>query len=148
MTVTLLSSALPGTGYAEEADSEKQVVSENFNSQITGEAPAGFAVSEGGGTVRIADLPDSSNKSVYLQDTSTSTNVALSKSFEPLAGVVTVEMKFMMPVYAGSAKVIRLERQWQSGGYIGNEVRQCHLSPCGRYIRAVDSSDTEPMDRF
>ena len=109
MTVTLLSSALPSTGYAEEAASQKQVVGENFNSQLTGEAPAGFAVSEGGGTVRVAELPDSLNKSVYLQDTSTSTNVALSKSFEPLAGLVTVEMKFMMPVYAGSAKVIRLK---------------------------------------
>lgn len=109
MVVTLISSAFPNVGYAEDTAPVKQVVSENFNAQITGETPAGFAVSEGGGTVRTVELPEPSNKSVYLQDTSTSTNVALSKSFEPLAGGVTVEMKFMMPAYAGSTKVIRLK---------------------------------------
>lgn len=109
MAVTLLSSVMPSVGYAEDTASGKQVVSENFNAQITGEAPAGFAVSEGGGSVHVAELPDSLNKSVYLEDSSTSTNVALSKAFEPLAGGVTVEMKFMMPAYAGSTKVIRLK---------------------------------------
>ncbi len=109
MAVALFGSAWPSALHAEETASGKQVVSENFNAQITGEAPAGFAVSEGGGTVRTAELPDSSNKSVYLEDTSTSTNVALSKSFEPLAGAVTIGMKFMMPAYAGSTKVIRLK---------------------------------------
>ncbi|WP_205418625.1 pectate lyase [Paraliobacillus sediminis] len=91
--------------------SAEEVVSfqTDFNDEITGDIPKDLDVSENGGTVRLVDLPDISNKSVFLNDTSDTTNVSLSKSFDDLVGIVTVEMSFMQPTYTSSTKVMRIK---------------------------------------
>ncbi len=102
-------SADPAAEASAVASAAQTVVEERFDDMTTGETPAGFSVSEGGGTVRVAEIPDAANKSLYLEDTSASTNVLAGKSFDALAGEVTVEMKFMMPAYVSSTKVVRLK---------------------------------------
>ncbi|WP_373229848.1 pectate lyase [Cohnella sp.] len=97
------------SAYASGFDGKVEAVNETFNAMATGQTPVGFTVSEGGGTVRVAEVPNALDKSVYLDDTSTSTNVIMSTSIEPLAGQVTVEMDFMMQAYVSSTKVIRLK---------------------------------------
>ncbi|WP_199620690.1 pectate lyase [Paenibacillus alkalitolerans] len=109
LTVTPLLSVLPNEARAEETSSGEPAVTETFDSQATGDVPAGFSVSEAGGTVRIAAVPDESNKSVHLNDTSETTNVMLSKSFEPLAGLVTMQLKFMQQTYTSATKIVRIK---------------------------------------
>ncbi|MGP4038471.1 pectate lyase [Gracilibacillus sp. D59] len=85
------------------------VFERDFNDDVVGETPSDVAVSEGGGTVTVADVPSADNKSVFLDDTSNDTNVILSKSVEDLGGVVTVETLFMQPSYTSSTKVLRIK---------------------------------------
>ncbi|MCI3923129.1 pectate lyase [Paenibacillus sp. TRM 82003] len=109
MTVTGFGSAWgsPIAGAAEA--SPVMIVEESFNGMTSGEAPVGFTASEGGGTVRVADVPDAANKSVYLNDTSAETNVILSKSFDDLSGTVTIDLSYMMETYVSSTKVVRVK---------------------------------------
>ncbi|SHM52466.1 pectate lyase [Gracilibacillus kekensis] len=81
----------------------------DFNEEVVDEVPSSVTVSEGGGTVRVKEVPSSENKSVFLNDTSDDTNVILSKNFEDVEGVVTAEMKFMQPSYTSSTKVMRVK---------------------------------------
>jgi len=80
----------------------------NFNSTSVGNAPSTYTVAEGGGTVRIAASPSSANRSVYLNDTSTTTLVQMSKTFAAQSGKVEAEFKFMQPALVNNAKVFRL----------------------------------------
>ncbi|MFS1512070.1 pectate lyase [Chengkuizengella sp. SCS-71B] len=98
---------------AEEGTEEIVVVNANFNEDMVGGAPSGFDVSEGGGTVTVVET-DASNRSVFLDDTSDSTNVSLSTNFEALGDQVTVDMKFMQPAYTSSTKVARLKGKGQA----------------------------------
>jgi len=112
LALTMAVSPLGGAGWAkaeESAAAVQTVVAESFDGMTTGETPAGFSVSEGGGTVRVAEVPDAANKSLFLADTSASTHVLAGKSFDALAGEVTVELKYMMPAYVSSTKVVRIK---------------------------------------
>jgi len=80
----------------------------NFNSTSVGSMPSTYTVSEAGGTVRIAGTPSSSNRSVFLNDTSTTTLVSASKTFTAQSGVVDAEFKFMQPALVNNTKVFRL----------------------------------------
>jgi pectinesterase len=80
----------------------------NFNSTSVGSTPSTYTVVEGGGTVRIAGAPSSSNRSVFLNDTSTTTLVSLSKAFTSQTGKVDAEFKFMQPTLVNNTKVFRL----------------------------------------
>src|SRR5690606_29393350 len=68
--------------YAEETDASTFLFEADFNNETTGERPADFDVSEGGGTVEVTEVPDTSNKSVFLSDTSETADVKVSKSFD------------------------------------------------------------------
>nr|BAB90989.1 pectate lyase P358 [Bacillus sp. P-358] len=94
---------------AEENIASTFLFEADFNNEITGEHPAEFDVSEGGGTIRVTEVPNDTNKSVFLDDTSETLDVNLNKSFDELVGVVTVQMKFMQPKYTSSTKVMRLK---------------------------------------
>ncbi|MFC4403033.1 pectate lyase [Gracilibacillus xinjiangensis] len=94
---------------ADEDFNNVVIVEENFNDEGTGEVPSNVTVSEGGGTVRVADVPSEDNKSVFLEDTSEDTNVIVSKSFDDLVGIVTAELKFMQETYTSSSKVMRIK---------------------------------------
>lgn len=94
---------------AEETDDSSFLFEANFNEDITGEPPANFNVSENGGTIEVTEVPDLTNKSVFLNDTSETAYVNLSKSFDELVDVVTVQMKFMQPKYTSSTKVLRVK---------------------------------------
>ncbi|MDP5272613.1 pectate lyase [Chengkuizengella axinellae] len=98
---------------AEDGTEEIVVVDANFNEDVVGGAPSGFDVSEGGGTVTVVET-EASNRIVFLDDTSDSTNVALSTNFEALGNLVTVDMKFMQPSYTSSTKVARLKGKGQA----------------------------------
>jgi len=80
----------------------------NFNSTSVGSTPSTYAVSEAGGTVRIAAIPGSSNRSVFLNDTSITTLVSAKKTFAAQGGIVDAEFKFMQPTLVNNTKVLRL----------------------------------------
>src|SRR5699024_11365709 len=100
----------PETPETPEIPEEATIIfEEDFNDDLVGETPKNMDVSEAGGTVRVVELPDANNKSVFVDDTSDSTNVSISKSFEDLTGLITVEMKFMQAEYTSSTKIMRLK---------------------------------------
>jgi pectin methylesterase-like acyl-CoA thioesterase len=80
----------------------------NFNTASIGSQPSGFIVSEAGGTVRTAAVPSSSNRSVYLNDTSTSTLVSLKKTFTAQSGKIDAQFKFMQSELKNNTKIFRL----------------------------------------
>lgn len=80
----------------------------NFNSTSAGSTPSTYTVAEGGGTVRVANTPSSGNRSVFLNDTSTTTLVSMSKTFTAQSGKVDAEFKFMQPTLVNNTKVFRL----------------------------------------
>lgn len=80
----------------------------NFNSIATGIQPTGYTISESGGTVRVTAVPSSSNRSVFLNDTSTSSLVSLKKSFATQSGKIEAEFKFMQPTQVNSTKIFRV----------------------------------------
>lgn len=100
--------SIPRVSYAAEAI-DKVVLESNFDDDAIGQAPIGFEVSEGGGTVQVVDVPGAGSRSVYLHDTSEETNVILSQSFEPLTSEAAVELRFMMPEYGSATKVARIK---------------------------------------
>lgn len=97
------------------------LVDSNFNNEVTGSVPAGYTVSETGGSVRIVEVPDVNNKSVFLNDTSTSSDVDLTRTFTAQTGTVTLECKFMQPVKRNSHKIIRFAQEGQSGPAVSIE---------------------------
>ncbi len=123
---TTIFSTMPVTLVKAESDFNNVVIfEEDFNDDETGQTPANLDVSEDGGAVTVEELPDADNKSVYLNDTSESDDVSISKSMEDLDNQVTIEMKFMQPEYTSSTKVMRLKGDGTSviietnDGYIG-----------------------------
>ncbi|SFL43446.1 pectate lyase, PelA/Pel-15E family [Gracilibacillus orientalis] len=110
LVFTTVFSTMPVTMVKAESDFNNVVIfEEDFNEDVTGEAPANLDVSEDGGEVTVEELPDADNKSVFLNDTSDSDDVLISKSMEDLENQVTIEMKFMQPEYTSSTKVMRLK---------------------------------------
>ncbi|SER68130.1 pectate lyase, PelA/Pel-15E family [Gracilibacillus ureilyticus] len=110
LTFSTVLPTMPFTVVKADEDFNNVVIFEDdFNDETTGEVPGNVTVSEGGGSVRVVDVPSEDNKSVYLDDTSEDTNVIVSKSFDDLTGVVTAEMKFMQETYTSSSKVMRIK---------------------------------------
>lgn len=93
---------------AGHAEAATPIVDANFNNVTVNAKPSGFTITEEGGTVRAAAVPSSSNKSVYLNDTSTTALVSLKKSFTAQTGKIDAAFKFMQPSLKNSAKVMRL----------------------------------------
>src|SRR5690625_231955 len=92
-------------------------------------------IGEAGGTVRVVDVPGSDNKSVFLDDTSDSNHVIISKTFEDIAGIGTVEMKFMQPDYTSSTKIMRLK----------GDGTPIIIETNGDHINYRTGSDFEPL---
>lgn len=101
---------LPPTGEPET------LVNENFDSVEGEQIPPGWTFNNAGGTVSVAADPGSTDKSLRLYDTSTSTVVSASASFAPTATGVTTEFKIKfgnqsnlyVRVYGGATEAIRL----------------------------------------
>ncbi|WP_018930363.1 pectate lyase [Gracilibacillus lacisalsi] len=107
---TTIFSTIPVMLVKAESDFNNVVIFEDdFNDEETGTEPANLDVSAAGGEVTVEALPDAENKSVYLNDTSESDDVLISKSLDDLDNQVTIEMKFMQPTYTSSSKVMRLK---------------------------------------
>ncbi|MBP1990245.1 hypothetical protein [Paenibacillus eucommiae] len=67
-------------------------VFETYDSQTTGLAPASWTLDDtSGGTVKIAEQPSATDKSVLLNDTSATNAVIASRTFTATSGYVTVE---------------------------------------------------------
>ncbi|TCK92768.1 uncharacterized protein DUF1565 [Natranaerovirga hydrolytica] len=98
------------------ANTSNVLLEDNFNNQSTGSIPNGYTVDESGGTVRIANVPSSNNKSVHLNNSSTSSNVKLSKDFDAQNDIITMEFQFMQPVVNSSHKIMKL---YDTQGTIG-----------------------------
>ncbi|MBE1441463.1 pectinesterase family protein [Paenibacillus sp. OAS669] len=99
-----LASALP----AGQAYAAAPLWDDDFNGGAAGAAPSGYTLSEAGGTVRVVNVPSASNKSVYLNDTSTTGLVNLKKTFASQTGTTELELKFMQPAMVNNTKIIRL----------------------------------------
>lgn len=109
LLVTTILPALPTKVVKAESNFNNVVIlNENFDDEAVGETPAGLDISEAGGSVTIAE-DETGNKFVQLEDTSESDSVQISKSFEALTGIVTIQLKFKQPSYKSSAKVLRVK---------------------------------------
>lgn len=110
LIIMLLFMSVSGAIPSLRVSAENTIIFESdFSDDETGVAPNNMEVYEEGGTVSVVDMLEMDNKAVYLDDTSDSTNVKLSKSFDELGGIVTVELAFMQPTYTSSTKVMRIK---------------------------------------
>jgi hypothetical protein len=67
---------------------------ETFNEDPTGSSPVGWTLSNANGSVTIAEVPSSTDKSVKINRTASGTNrTSLARTVSPLSGTVTVEAK-------------------------------------------------------
>lgn len=104
----VLAAALFGLTPVERAQAAAPLADNNFNSTAAGAQPSGFTVTEAGGTVRVASVPSSANRSVFLNDTSTTALSSLKRTFTSQTGKVEAVFKFMQPSLANNTKVFRL----------------------------------------
>ena len=96
-------------GHAEMENESVVIIDENFDQYEKGDQPDQFAYMEDGGRVKVVDTPNEENKSMYLEDTSSESHVALNYTFEDVSDILLVEVKFMQEKYGSSTKVIRLK---------------------------------------
>src|SRR5690625_7861017 len=68
--MNFFSSVPPKLVKAEVAEEQKVIFESDFDNDEVGEVPSEFDVLEDGGTVRVVEDPDTTNKSVFLDDTS------------------------------------------------------------------------------
>ncbi|WP_082673090.1 cadherin-like beta sandwich domain-containing protein [Paenibacillus senegalimassiliensis] len=123
--------------------------SSNFNQTPTGEAPgAPWAVSQTGGSIQIADIPDVFNKSVMLHRSSNSGSTSMSQTFSPgsLKGVVTLTADIMRPDNNSSgSNWISVPYIYSSAGTSGQHVGISLAFSKGKIIAYVGGSTTELM---
>lgn len=93
---------------------------DTFDQDETGQPPAGYEVVQDAGTVRVVEVPDAGNKSVELFD-DRSGYTQIDKRFDRQTDLVVAEFRFMQPVKANSAKVLRLVTE-AGVGKTANEV--------------------------
>ncbi|MFM9327553.1 pectinesterase family protein [Paenibacillus mesotrionivorans] len=103
----VLAAALFGLAPSGQALAAAPLADNNFNSTAAGSQPSGFTVSEDGGTVRVAAVPSSANRSIFLNDTSTTALSGLKKGFTSQNGKVEATFKFMQPSLVNNTKVFR-----------------------------------------
>lgn len=80
----------------EGASTVETLVSDSFDTQTAGSDPAGWAVTESGGSVGVANVPSAANRSVQLVKTSADTGsmVRMSRTLaQPLSGSIGIEAK-------------------------------------------------------
>mgnify|MGYP005836765193 CR=1 FL=1 len=74
------------------------LINDTFNEMTTGQAPAGWTISNSGGTVNVEYVPgSSSDRCIKQADNSTTADTKAVKSFYPQSGKFTAEFKMMMP---------------------------------------------------
>lgn len=68
-------------------------VSDDFDAMATGFAPTGWTANTSGGTVTVEEVPDSTDKSLKVNDTDSGEYTDATKTFDPVGGLVTVEFR-------------------------------------------------------
>lgn len=111
----LTSSVLPTVPFtivkAETVSETVPLFEDDFSNDVVGEVPLQFDVVEAGGTVRVVVDEETQNQYIHLDDTSTETNVQLTKKFADVTNQLIVEMDFMQDTYTNSTKIMRLKGQ-------------------------------------
>ena len=98
-TVTGKNSA--STGYMSHIDyfllnqSDDIIVHDDFNAMTTASEPTGWTVDTSQGTVTVQNVPSSTDKSVLITKSGTTTGMRTSmyKTFTPVSGIVSIEAK-------------------------------------------------------
>lgn len=85
------------------------IILEDFNDQEVGESPRDFDKKEDSGSVKIVPVPNETNKSIFLEDTSDENHVQLSRKFENETGKVVISFDFMQPEYGSNTKIARIK---------------------------------------
>ena len=67
------------------------IVNDDFNSMTTGSAPTGWTCGTAGGTVTVQEIPNASDKSIKINDTSSSAGTDATKNFTATGGIVNIE---------------------------------------------------------
>ncbi|MGE5551196.1 MAG: hypothetical protein ACM3ZC_11825 [Bacteroidota bacterium] len=99
------------------------LIDDDFNREATGAKPAGYLLEETGGGIEIAEVPSATDKSIFLNDPGDKV-IKITKKFAPQAGLVTVELSFMQPVFGSTAKVVRLLDQEGASAAVHIETRK------------------------
>jgi hypothetical protein len=81
-----------GTGYFTDGTVR---LDNGYDTETTGNPPSGWILSGSGGTCTIAEVPDAENKSMKLQDTSSSGRIEARKNLTSSTGVITAEFETM-----------------------------------------------------
>ena len=119
------------------------IVDENFNAMTTGSFPAGWTLENGaGGTVTVENVPSSSDKSMRLNDTSTSNPLHVSKWFTAPAGLITVEFDIrpsQTSTFIAAGYLLSANGQRANTVYFENTVNE---------IRAWNGSTAETVQTY
>lgn len=104
----MLAVVFPATAYAASYTTSEYITNEKFDNFTTDSVPAWWVSDTTGGTVTVAEVPGSSDKSVYLNDTSTSSFVNFSSVVPTQTGPVTAQFSVMLPTKVNNHKLFRL----------------------------------------
>lgn len=126
-----------------EIEELKLLFHDTFDDETAGELPSGYEVSEESGYARIADIPDSANKSLEFFDDRAGV-VQADKSFEAQSKVAAVEFDFMHEAKANSIKVMRLAASG-SVGATGNNYAAVAIETNGGNLSYRTNTGYEPI---
>ena len=118
---------------------------DTFDQADAGTKPEGYLIhdSSGAGTITIAEIPDSSNKSLQFFDDRAGV-VQADRLFEPQTAVVAVEFDFMQTVKANSIKVLRLAASGGEGS-TSNNVAAVAIETNGGHLAYRTNAGYEPI---
>ncbi len=106
--VSMLALIFPLTAYAADYTTSDYITNEKFDSYPTNSIPAWWVSDTTGGTITVAPVPSSSDKSIYLNDTSTSSFVNFSSVVPTQTESVTAQFSVMLPIKVNNHKLFRL----------------------------------------
>ncbi len=91
------------------------VLSQLFDGMTTGAAPSGWTTT---GSATVVNVPSSSNKSVLLQDSSTSASSSMTRTFTAQSETFDIEYSFMQPSYSNYFRMRLLSGSTQATALI------------------------------
>jgi hypothetical protein len=116
-------------------------VRDSFNTGTTGNAPTGWSTAASSGTIRIAEIPSTSDKSVWVNKASAAGNTTSGKALAtPLTGIVTVQALVRAEQTAG----------WKMAPYIADSTGAQAVAVAfdGGYIKAYNGSALTNVQSF
>lgn len=116
-----------GTYYIDNVQLRTKLLSANFDNEVSGATPSGFVLTENAGSVDVAEVPTSIDKSMKLYDVLTTDKCMAEKSFAAVSGKVIWSFdlrpeqtdQFMYMTLLDSTGVTAVQIRLTSNGKVG-----------------------------